>query len=204
MTPDTAVDALRRNRADASTAKQQAVLAALDRLCAAGHEVNISTVARAAGVSRQFLYTHEALRQAVASATPTGSKGQHDEDTGAHMSRGLRADRRILTAKVERQAAAITDLKEQIATLEHQRQRWLGTQLNADPSIDPEAHSELRITNERLTAQNASLTAQVTELRRINTILEADLAASRQAHAEDVANLLPDTAASVTTMASRR
>ena len=88
--------------------------------------------------------------------------------------------------------------------MEHQRQRWLGTQLNADASIDPEAHSELRITNERLTAQNASLTAQVTELRRINTILEADLAASRQAHAEDVANLLPDTAASVTTMASRR
>ena len=204
MTPDTALDALRRNRAEASTAKQQAVLAALDRLCADGNEVNISTVARAAGVSRQFLYTHEALRQAVASATPTGSKGQHDEDTGAHMSRGLRADRRILTAKVERQAAAITDLKEQIATLEHQRQRWLGTQLNADPSIDPEAHSELRITNERLTAQNASLTAQVTELRRINTILEADLAASRQAHAEDIANLRPDTDASVTTLAARR
>ena len=34
-----------------------------------------------------------------------------------------------------------------------------------------------------------SLTAQVTELRRINTILEADLAALRQAHAEDIANL---------------
>lgn len=204
MTPDTALDALRRNRAEASTAKQQAVLAALDRLCADGNEVNISTVARAAGVSRQFLYTHEALRQAVAGATPTGRAELHDEAAGAHMSRGLRADRRILTAKVERQAAAITDLKEQIATLEHQRQRWLGTQLNADASIDPEAHSELRITNERLTAQNASLTAQVTELRRINTILEADLAASRQAHAEDIANLRPDTDASVTTLAARR
>lgn len=204
MTPDKAVDALRRSRAEASRAKQQAVLAALDRLCADGNEVNISTVARAAGVSRQFLYTHAALRGAVASAPTTGREVQHDEAAGAHMARGLRADRRILTAKVERQAAAINDLKEQIATFEHQRQRWLGTQLDSGASIDPEAHSELRITNERLTAQNASLTAQVTELRRINEILEADLAASRQAHAEDMANLLPETDASVTTLAARR
>lgn len=51
---------------------------------------------------------------------------------------------------------------------------------------DPEAHAELRITNERLTADNTALTRQIAELRRLVTVLEGDLAASRQAHAEDV------------------
>lgn len=115
------------------------------------------------------------------------------------MARGLRADRGILVAKVDRQAAAIADLKKQIGGLEHQRKRWLGEQLNADASTNPEIHAELRITNERLIAENSSSVEQVTELRRINNVLEADLAASRQAHAEDIANLLADTGTSVTT-----
>jgi hypothetical protein len=49
-----------------------------------------------------------------------------------------------------------------------------------------------------------ALTKQVAELRRINTILEADLAPSRQAHAEDIASLLPDNDDRVTALASRR
>jgi hypothetical protein len=63
-----------------------------------------------------------------------------------------------------------------------QRQRWLGGQLGTGTTIDPEVHASLRITNERLVADDLALTKQVAELRRINTILEADLAA-RQAHA---------------------
>ena len=43
--------------------------------------------------------------------------------------------------------------------------------------------------HERLLADNSSLRSQVTELRRVVKVLEADLAASRQAHAEDVASL---------------
>lgn len=44
----------------------------------------------------------------------------------------------------------------------------------------------------------------VAVLRRINTILEADLAASGQAHAEDIANLLAETDNPVTALAARR
>jgi hypothetical protein len=120
------------------------------------------------------------------------------------MTLGLRADRRVLSAKIERQAATIAELNDKLAALETQRQRWPGSQLGNGTRVDPEIHAELRITNERLVADNLALTKQVAELRRINTILEADLAASRQAHAEDIANLLADTANPVTALVARR
>ncbi len=203
MNTDAAVAALQRNRADASAAKRRAVLTALDHLTAQGCEVNISTVARAAGVSRQFVYTHQALREAVAKTADAVRNDQPSESTRIDMALGLRADRRVLAVKVERQAATIIELKAQIEALERQRQRWLGSQLNIGATVDPETHADLRITNERLIAENSSLHAQVTELRRIITILEADLAASRQAHAEDIANAA-GFGTSVTTLAVRR
>lgn len=203
MTTDTAVEALRRNRADTSAAKKQSVLTALDKLRAQGTEVNLSTVARAAGVSRQFLYTHEALRQAISVAATADCAEQPQPGVRADMTYALRADRRVLAAKVERQTTAIATLKEQITALENQRKRWLGSQLNTGPAVDPEMHAELRITNERLMAENSSLVAQIAELGRLNTLLEAELAASRQAHAEDVARLI-DNKNAVTNLAGRR
>jgi hypothetical protein len=47
------------------------------------------------------------------------------------------------------------------------------------------------------------LATQGTELRRINTTLEADLAASRQMHAEDIANLA-GAARSLTALVARK
>ncbi|MGB2756821.1 MAG: hypothetical protein WBD02_04080, partial [Acidimicrobiia bacterium] len=132
---------------------------------------------------------HDSLREAVARAAGAVRDGQSGGTATADVALGLRADRRVLTSKVERQAATIMELRAQIGTLERQRQRWLGSQLNSGAEIDPEAHAELRITNERLLADNSSLRSQVTELRRVVKVLEADLAASRQAHAEDVASL---------------
>jgi hypothetical protein len=99
---------------------------------------------------------------------------------------------------------AVPERNDELAGLETQRQRWLGTQPGNGTPIDPEIHAELRITNERLVADNLALTKQVAELRRINTILEADLAAPRQVRAEDIANVLPDTYTSVTALAARR
>jgi DNA-binding phage protein len=82
MTTDAAVAALQRNRADTSAAKQRAVLTALDHLAAQGGEMNISTVARAAGVSRQFVYTHDSLREAVARAAGAVRDGQSGGSDG--------------------------------------------------------------------------------------------------------------------------
>ena len=204
MTNETAVEALRRNRAETSSAKQNAVLAVIDRLAAEGGDLNVSTVAKTAGVSRQFIYTHQRLQEAINKAAMTIREAQPIPSAGRDMTLGLRADRRVLSAKIERQAATITELNDKLAALEIQRQRWLGSQLGNSTGIDPEIHADLRITNERLMADNLAMTKQVAELRRINTILEADLAASRQAHAEDIASLLPDTDDRVTRLVARR
>lgn len=189
MATDSAVAALRRARTEDSAKKQNAVLATLDRVVAQGTEVSISTVARESGVSRQFIYTHRPLREAITNASAAATELVSRNTRGPDMAAGLRADRRILAAKIERQATTIAELNDQVQAFENQRQRWLGSQLNRGATIDPEAHAELRITNERLMAENMALVAQIAELRRITTILEADLAASRQAHAEDVASL---------------
>ena len=128
---------------DTSAARQQAVLAALDHLTAQGGEVNISTVARAAGVSRQFVYTPDAARGR--NAADAVRDAQPRESTRHDVALGLRADRRVLAVKVERHAA-IVELKAQIEAHARQRQRWLGSQLNtgvttSTPKLTPSCGS---------------------------------------------------------------
>ena len=123
MTNETAVEALRRNRAETSSAKQNAVLAVIDRLAAEGGDLNVSTVAKTAGVSRQFIYTHQRLQEAINKAAMTIREAQPIPSAGRDMTLGLRADRRVLSAKIERQAATITELNDKLAALEIQRQR---------------------------------------------------------------------------------
>ena len=48
-----------------STRRRQRVLDALGQLAAAGHEISVSAVARAAGVDRSFLYRHHDLRAQI-------------------------------------------------------------------------------------------------------------------------------------------
>jgi hypothetical protein len=58
-----------------STRRRQRVLNALDQLAAAGQEISVSAVARAAGVDRSFLYRHHDLRvQINARATAPENK----------------------------------------------------------------------------------------------------------------------------------
>jgi hypothetical protein len=48
-----------------STRRRQRVLSALDQMAAAGQEISVSAVARAAGVDRSFLYRHHDLRAQI-------------------------------------------------------------------------------------------------------------------------------------------
>jgi hypothetical protein len=131
MTNETAVEALLRNRAETSSAKQNTVLAVIDRLAADGGDLNVSTVAKAAGVSRQFIYTHQPLQEAITKAARTIHEAQPLPSAGRDMTLGLRADRRVLSAKIERQTATIAELSDKLAALETQRQRWLGNPATA-------------------------------------------------------------------------
>jgi chromosome segregation ATPase len=76
-TAEAATAALTAARRRDSTRRRQRVLAALERLVAAGEEISVAAVARAAGVDRSFLYRHHDLRaqilQRVAQAEPDAS-----------------------------------------------------------------------------------------------------------------------------------
>ncbi len=58
-------EALIATRRRDSTRRRQRVLDALGQLAAAGHEISVSAVARAAGVDRSFLYRHHDLRAQI-------------------------------------------------------------------------------------------------------------------------------------------
>jgi hypothetical protein len=70
-------EALTLARRRDSTRRRQRVQDALDRLTAAGDEISVAAVARAAGVDRSFLYRHHDLRtqilQRAAQALPDAS-----------------------------------------------------------------------------------------------------------------------------------
>ncbi len=137
-------------------------------------------------MSRQFIYSHPDLRATVEAAERTHQPATRRREISRAVGQGLGADRSTLAAKVQRQRITIAKLRERVADLEGQRQRWLGDQL-VRYAVDPEEHAELRLTLNRLVSDKASVSRTVDELRRINGILEAELAASREAHAADVA-----------------
>lgn len=181
------VEALKASRAADSTAKKQAVLSALEAAAAEGAALNVSAIAALAGVSRQFIYSHPALADAVRQAEPTVVTSPGPAEPRPGVAQGLKATQSTLAAKVKRQRDAIDQLQAQIAELERQRRRWLGEQLEQGQAVSPEEQLELRLTCDRLTEANVSLRREVENLRRINAILESDLAATRQAHEETAA-----------------
>lgn len=191
MPTEKAVDALRRHRAEQSQRKQRNVLQAIEDLTNDSKDITIASVSRAAQVSREFIHSHHDLHSAVRQATKL-AQAQATVAAGpteANVTRGLRADRQMLLARIEQQRAQIAEHQVRLQEHELQRQRWYGAQLAGAQAVDAETHAELRTTNERMTADNMALTRQVAELQRLITVLQGDLAASRQAHAEDLQSL---------------
>ncbi len=182
-----AVDALRRNRAEDSERKRANVAAAIEAATQQRRGASVSAIAKAAGVSRQFIYSHNDLLAAVervpsGGSTESGASAERVED-------GLRVDRRTALAKVERQRETIDVLRQRVSDLEAQRKRWLGSQLDGGPLVDVVEHAELRAACDRLIDEKRTMTQTILELRRINDNLSADLAASRAAHAETARSL---------------
>lgn len=189
MTSDRAIEALRRHRVAESEVKRQQVLRAIEDFIQKGEAITIAAVARAAGVSREFIHSHSNLRESVTDAARTARDRREAEitsDTDA-SARSLQADRLTLIAEVQRLRRRLSERDSELVKLKDLRKRWLGSQLPDPNRVDPEAHAELRNTNERLIADKANLTARVSELGRLASALESDLAAARQALAEELA-----------------
>jgi chromosome segregation ATPase len=140
-----------QRRLDA-TLKRERVIAALDACLASGREITITGVARHAGVSRKFIYSHPDLRadlelRALRATHATAATGQVSARvTGA----SLRAD-------AENHKAQNHRLRQQLKALEQRLSETLGNQIATtlphDERISLGDHNALR---ERLERSEAS------------------------------------------------
>lgn len=189
--PETgSVEALRAFNTARSARKRAAVLSTLEDLTAAGSaQITKSTVARIAGVSRQFIHSHPDLVQRIEKA---GSQPREHRSGGAGPSdrtvTGLRTQLDTLAGKVQRQKQTIDEQGARIGSLLAQRQRYLGAQL-ASRAIDPEEVLTLRLDVDRLVSANTELKRRLDEAQRLIAQLDEDLQLSRQAHAQTAAEL---------------
>lgn len=197
MSADIAVSALRRYNQNRSATKKEAVRAAVVQLTEdPGQPINKSAVARRAGVSREFINSHPELRRLIETAARqarhTPLPPHHDDTT----IKGLQAQNRTFAQQISQQKSLIAELRSTIEELRRQRQLHLGAQLMA-AAVDPEAHAQLQLDHDRLAAENAALRRRLDEHDRLIAVLQEDLAASRQGHADDIARLTADTTSPV-------
>ena len=190
MSTDAAITALIRHNRARSETKKDAVRAAIARLTEAPrHTINKSLVARHAGVSREFINSHPDLKELINTVAATHAKNgiaTAPTRTVDAVTSGLRAQNRTFADTIAHQKSTIADLRATIEELRHQRKLHLGAQLAAK-IVDPDVHNRLQIDHDRLAADKRRLEARIDELERVANDLREDLAASRQAHAADIA-----------------
>jgi len=164
--------ALRGRQAD-SARRRARVTAAISTAAAAGREISVSSIARAAAVDRTFLYRHPDLleqvhaAQAQVPATGTGP---------AVSSASLQADLLNAQQRAARLAARVQQLERRLSSLlgEH---AWRESGLGAPDDID------------ELKQQNTTLEQRITSLRLQLGERDQDLAAARAANRELMAQL---------------
>jgi predicted RNase H-like nuclease (RuvC/YqgF family) len=186
-----------RYNADRSEQKRRDVQTALAELAEDPRQpINKSNVARRAGVSREFINSHPDLGRLIETAARQARNAplpQHHADTTIT---GLQAQNQTFAQQLSQQKALIAELRSTIEELRRQRQLHLGAQLMAS-AVDPNVHAHLQLDHDRLAAENAMLQRRLVENDRLIAILQEDLAASRQAHAADIARLTADSTAPV-------
>jgi hypothetical protein len=195
MKNEAATAALSRYNADRSEQKRRAVQTALAEIAEdPSQPINKSVVARRAGVSREFINSHPDLGRLIETAARQGRhQTLHRDDATI---RGLQAQNQTFAQQISQQKALIAELRSTIDELRRQRQLHLGAQLMAS-AIDPNTHAQLQLDHDRLAAENAALKRRLHEHDRLIAVLQEDLAASRQAHADDIARLTADTTSPV-------
>lgn len=167
--------AMTKGRQADSARRRQRVSTALERAIAEGTEISASTIARAAGVDRSFLYRHRdllaAIHTAQANPSPTGqdsrpavTRASLHTDLAAASERAIR-----LTSRIRQLETRLSDaLGEQV---------WHESGLAAPVDIDA-----LNQKINHLQQQSADLRLQLDER-------DQDLAAARAANRELMAQL---------------
>jgi hypothetical protein len=145
--------------------QEHRVHAALDALLAAGREATVTAVARHAGVSRKFIYSHPPLRaqieqRALQAAAQAGAP-LHDQARLTIAS--LRADAANYRAQSQR-------LRQQVTVLERRLSELLGQQVATDlpdhHELAVDCERELRTELEHALAEAREELAAVGEISR--------------------------------------
>ena len=169
-------EALAAARRQDSSRRRQRVLNALERLTAAGDEINVAAVARAAGVDRSFLYRHHDLRAQILERA-VQSQPETSMPRTTHVSRqSLLADLANLRAHNER-------LRRQVTKLSRRLSEALGEEVfRASGLGGPDDTEQLR-------RQVGDLEQTVADLRQQLTERTEELDAARMANRELMATL---------------
>lgn len=184
-------EALAAARRQDSSRRRQRVLNALERLTAAGHEINVAAVARAAGVDRSFLYRHHDLRAQILERA-----AQSQPETS--MPRTTQVSRQSLLADLANLRAHNERLRRQVSKLSRRLSEALGEEVfRASGLGGPDDTEQLR-------RQVGDLEQTVADLRQQLTERTEELDAARMANRKLMAtlnrpNAIPPITSSVTT-----
>ncbi|MGN5732200.1 DUF6262 family protein [Arthrobacter psychrochitiniphilus] len=157
--------------------KQAATASTINRFHLDGTLISVTAVAGAAGVSRNFIYSHETLMHQLEAARQTQinahTPGQRPPTNGA-------LGRTALQTEIALAHQTIKRLRQDLADLKKRHEYCLGEQVCA---ADPTEQAPMTAENlevERLTEKNRHLNQQVTTLsRRVEDLLD-DLTAERR------------------------
>ena len=168
-------EAMAKGRQADSARRRQRVITALNKTAADGSEISVSSIARAAGVDRSFLYRHRDLLAKIHAleATPPAAG---DTASPAVTRTSLQAD---LLAAHDRAVR----LNARIQQLEHRLSEALGEQAWRESGLGTPA--DIDALNQKIT----HLEQQATGLRLQLEERDEELAAARAANRELMAQL---------------
>ena len=170
MTTTTKTGAMRKGRQADSARRRQRVITALDTTIAAGQEVSVAQIARAAAVDRSFLYRHRDLLEKIHAIEAAPRPG--DSTTGPGVTRAsLQADLLAAHERALRLTARIRQLEQRLSQ-QLGDQAWRESGLGAPADIDA---LQQKITH--LEQHAADLQLQLSER-------DQDLAAARATNRE--------------------
>lgn len=166
-------------RRDSDT-KQAAAASAINRFLLDGTLITVSAIAQAAGVSRNFIYSHESLLHQLEAARQTQADSGKipSQRQPTHGAPG----RAALAAELAMARQTIRRLREELAELQGRHRSCLGEKVAAaDEQRQHDSSAEQNQTIRQLTDENRFLARHVEVLHQQVRDLTDDLTAERRA-----------------------
>lgn len=175
--PSPAAGMLAARQQDSLT-KQSTTATVINQFLLTGELISISAVAQAAGVSRNFIYSHASLLHQLEAARKTQADSgtvarQRQPTNGSPGQAAVRTELEIANQTIKRLRHELTDLR-------RRHEHCLGEKLEQPPGEHQTSQQMGQLIAE-LTQNNLSLTREIADLNHRISDLADDLAAERRA-----------------------